>query len=179
MVQGWGLLSDSDIAEAVRLANQALETGKDNPDTLWMAGYTLAYFAGKREAGVGAIERALARNPNSAHAWSSLGWVQFFRNCPDLAVGALERAIRLSPFDPIGYTFTLGLAGAHMAAGQYEDHMKWIDRTLREQSRLVSAIRVQVVALCGDLGRVDEGHAWLERLLQCQPGLMVARLVGT
>ena len=44
-VQGWGSLSDDDIAEAVLLSRQALEAARDDPDTLWQAGYTLFLLA--------------------------------------------------------------------------------------------------------------------------------------
>jgi hypothetical protein len=37
-LQGWGPLSDADIAEAVRLARQAIEVGREDSDALWMAG---------------------------------------------------------------------------------------------------------------------------------------------
>src|SRR5271167_3404238 len=41
-------VSETEIAEAVALARQALEAGKDDPDTLWMAASTLSLFAGER-----------------------------------------------------------------------------------------------------------------------------------
>jgi adenylate cyclase len=58
-VQGWEPVSDAEVAEAVRLARQSIETGKDDPDSLWMGGYTLAYFAGDHVTGLNTIERAL------------------------------------------------------------------------------------------------------------------------
>ncbi len=40
--QGWGSGSPAEIAEAVRLARQAIEAGRDDPDTLWMGASTLS-----------------------------------------------------------------------------------------------------------------------------------------
>src|SRR5262249_28509721 len=59
------------------------------------------------------IERALALNPNSANAWMASGWLSCYRNQPEAAIGAFERAMRLSPFDPLGFSATGGLALAH------------------------------------------------------------------
>ena len=56
-------------AEAVTLAKQAIEAGKDDSDALWMAAFALQLFAGEHAIAATAIDRALTLNPNSAHAW--------------------------------------------------------------------------------------------------------------
>jgi adenylate cyclase len=67
--------SASEIAEAVRLATQVVETGKDQPDALWMAAYTVSFFAGAYATATGMTDHALTLNPNSANAWCIRGWV--------------------------------------------------------------------------------------------------------
>ena len=47
-----------------------------------------------------ALDRALAFNPNAAQAWNGRGNVHAFCNQPEAAIEAIERARRLSPFDP-------------------------------------------------------------------------------
>ena len=42
--EGWQLVSEAEATEALRLARGAIEAGKDDPDTLWMAG-TSSYFS--------------------------------------------------------------------------------------------------------------------------------------
>jgi hypothetical protein len=68
------LSSDGEVAEGVRFARQAIETGNEDLDALWMGGWGLIILAGERAAGLSAIERALALNPNSALAWNFFGW---------------------------------------------------------------------------------------------------------
>ena len=46
-LQGWGPLTDAEVAEGVRLARRAIEAGKDDPDTLWMAANTVSFFTGE------------------------------------------------------------------------------------------------------------------------------------
>src|SRR6516165_8497309 len=70
---GWGSISTDEIGEAVRLATKAVEIGKDDPDVLWMGGFTLALFAGDHATATDAVNRALVLNPNSAYAWSTRG----------------------------------------------------------------------------------------------------------
>src|SRR5215471_5114512 len=68
-VHGWGALSDQDISEACRLARQALEAERDDAETIWQAARTLFYLAGEAAMAAAAFDRALALNPNAAHAW--------------------------------------------------------------------------------------------------------------
>jgi hypothetical protein len=52
--------------------------------------------------------------------------------------------------------------------------VEWADRSLRELPRYVPSVRIKVI-LCAHLGRMEEAHHWLERLLDIQPGLTIGR----
>jgi adenylate cyclase len=162
--QGWGSPSDAEIEESVSLAKGAIETGRDNPDALWMAGWTIGGVAGEHARAAEVIERALALNPNSAHAWMAKGWIGSYLDRSQVAIAAAQRAMRLSPLDPLGYLFKLMLARGHLLDGEYEESMAWVDRSLREQPRFRPTI-LHKVALCGYLGRLEESREWVRRLL--------------
>jgi len=102
------------------------------------------------------------------------GWNSAFLNRPDPAVDALQRAIRLSPLDPLGYLFAAGLAFAHAVAHHYEEAIEWADRSLQQQPRFVIPIRLRT-ALCAYLDRTEEAREWLGRLLELQPGLTITK----
>jgi len=172
-MQGLGAVSEEEIAQAVLLARQAIEAGRDEPDALSMAGSTISFLAGEHSTAVGAADRALALNPNSALAWSVRGWVLGWQNQPDSAIEAHQQAIRLSPLDPLAYSSTGGLAFAHMEAGRYEEAIEWADRTLHAQPRYIPAMRIKLVCLAY-LGRTDDTDDWLKRVLAVQPGLTIA-----
>jgi hypothetical protein len=61
----------------------------------------------------------------AAKGHERVGNVLAFTNAGDKGIDAFRRAIRLSPFDPLGFRFTGGLAIAHMMAGQYAEAMGW------------------------------------------------------
>jgi adenylate cyclase len=166
-------LSPADVAEATQFARRAIEAAKDDPDALWMSGWTIAGFAGEQSVGASAIERSLALNPNSAHAWMASGFVSCFRNLPGPAVEAFNRAIRLSPLDPFGWGFASGIALACMIERRYEEAIGWADRCLHEQPRTTVALRIRV-ASCAHLGRLPEARQWLARLLEVDPGLTIS-----
>ena len=172
IAQGWGAVSDAEIADAVFLARQAIEAGRDDPDPLHMAGLTIAIL-GDHAAGLAAIDRALALNPNCALAWGLRGFVLAIRNQPAPAIEAVQRAIRLSPLDPFAHIFSTGLAVANSAAGRYEEAIEWANRALHAQPRFIVALRVKLASL-GHLGRAEEARDVLERLLALNPGLTIA-----
>jgi tetratricopeptide (TPR) repeat protein len=172
-VQGWGALSDDDIAEACRQARQALEAERDDAETIWQAGWTLFFLAGEAAMAAAALDRALALNPNAAHAWMARGNIHALRNQSEAAIEAIERARRLSPFDPYAFFCACSVAIAHFVARRFKQAVEWADRALHDQPRMVTAMRVKVVALA-HLGRLDEAHVELGRVLAIDPKLTIA-----
>ncbi|MBV9828976.1 MAG: adenylate/guanylate cyclase domain-containing protein [Alphaproteobacteria bacterium] len=174
-IQGWGAQSDADIDEACRLARQALEAERDDAETVCRAALTLFRFAGEAAMSVAALDRALALNPNAAHAWLIRGHIHASRNEPEKAIEAIERARRLSPFDPYASLYAGNIAAAHVAARRFEQAIEWADRALHEQPRMVAVMRVKIVALA-HLGHMDEARAELSRALAIDPKLTIADL---
>jgi adenylate cyclase len=166
-------LTDAEIAEALDFARSAVETSREDPDTLARGGCALALLGGGHAAGMRAIERALALNPSCAYAWGAAARVHCVANRPDAAIAAAERAMRLSPLDPFHFTFEWVLGWALMLAGRYEEAMEWTDRCLHDRPGYQSAIRSRV-ALCGYLGRVEEAREWVKRLLDVNPAMTIA-----
>ena len=159
-------ISEAEVAEAVALAREALEAGKDDPDALWMAAFTLFYFAGEHAIAETAADRALALNPNSAHAWMTRGYVSL----PQAATGieAFERAMRLNPLDRFERGFIGGIAISHLLAGRYEQALDWSVRALREEPGYPAALRTKAVA-CAHLDRIEEARETVLQLLDEQP----------
>src|SRR5262249_14888459 len=116
---------------------------------------------------------ALALNPNAAHAWMARGRIHASRNQPEEAIEAIERARRLSPFDPYTFRFANAIAGAHLAARRFEQAIEWADRALHDQPRMVEAIRPKVAANA-HLGHLDEARAGLRRVLAIDPKQTIA-----
>jgi TolB-like protein len=171
--QGWGALSAADVAEACHLARQALETDRDDAETISHAAWTLFYLAGEAAMAAAVLDRALALNPNAAHAWMTRGFIHAARNQPEAAIEAIERARRLSPFDPYTFVFASNMALAHLAARRFEQAIEWAECALYNQPRNVPAMRAKIVALA-HLGRLDEARAELSRLLAIDPKLTIA-----
>jgi adenylate cyclase len=171
----WIPAEGSEVTEAVQLARRALEISRDDPDVLWAASYTLASIAQEHRAAAHGIDRALLLNPNSAHAWMAKGLVSCFLERYEAGIEHLERAMRLSPLDPLSYVFAVGLAVAYSGLDRYEEALEWAERSLRDHPNYVAARRIKVVLLVY-LNRVDEAREALRQLLELVPGLTIANL---
>ena len=87
---GWLSVTPNEIAEVTRLAQRAVELGKDDAIALAAGGWALAYVVRDLEVGAALIDRALVLNSNLAEAWSFGGWVKNWLGEPE----AGDRALR-------------------------------------------------------------------------------------
>jgi tetratricopeptide (TPR) repeat protein len=168
-LRGWGPISEADIAEAVSLARQAIDAGRDDPDALWMGGWALATMAFEHAPGLSAIERSLALNSNSSIAWMFCGWLHGFANRPGSAIDAFERSIRLSPLDPGRWGAEGGLGFPHLLAGRYEEAVEWAHRALHVNPKATFICGCKAAG-CGYFGRSDEAHQCIRRLSEFVSG---------
>ena len=172
---GWVTDLPREVAEAAKLARQAADLGRDDADALTGAGISLAYVCGDVEGGAALIERALALNPNLALAWTFRGWVSVWRGEPEAAIEYEERAIRLSPTDPLLFIMHSGIAAAHFFAGRYPEALAWAEKSLREQPDSVNTTSVAAAssAFAGDMAAALRAT---ERLRQLAPELRLSNL---
>ena len=129
---GWISDTANEIAEVTRLAQRAVELGKDDAIALAASGCALAYVVRDLEVGAGLIDRALALNSNLAEAWFYGGWVKIFLGEPETAIERFARAMRLSPLDPWVRAMRAGTAHAHFFLGRYDEAASWAAMALQD-----------------------------------------------
>lgn len=173
---GWIADRDRETAEAERLARTAARCGTDDPVALAQAGFALAFVVGALDDGAALIDRALVLNANLAMAWRFSGYVRVFLGEPDLAIDHLERAIRLSPLDPLIFIVQNGIVLAHFFAGRYEEAFSWAQRTLRHNPNYVAATVMAAVS-AAMAARDDEVRRAVGRLHQIDPTSVISNFV--
>jgi len=77
-INGWISDTANAIAEVKRLAQRAVELGKDDAIALAAGGNALAFVVRDLGVGAGLIDRALVLNSNLAEAWNFGGWVKIW-----------------------------------------------------------------------------------------------------
>ncbi|MEJ1934792.1 adenylate/guanylate cyclase domain-containing protein, partial [Nostoc sp. NIES-2111] len=173
-VYNWTDEPDRERATAVRLAQRSAALSHDDPMVLAILG--AAYTVSREfESAATQLGRAVAIDPNSAWAWNRMGWLNANQDRADLAIEQFERAIRLSPFDPLMYMIHLGISTAHFTAGRYEEAVSFGKQCLSEQPNAVWCYRVLVPALTF-CGRLDEARVGLRLLMEAYPGISVTKV---
>ena len=174
-LNGWVVDRTQETSEGARLAQRAVELGKDDAVALSRGGHAFAWFHRDLDNSAAFIDRALALNPNLSAAWNLSGWVRAYRSELDLAIEHQARAMRLSPLDPIFYNMQVGTAFAHFLADRYDEASEWANRALREQPNYPAATRILAAskALAGQSGDAQEAMA---RLRGMDPLLRVSNL---
>src|SRR6266436_138234 len=106
---------------ALRHARQAIAAGGDDAAALATAGFVIAVCGHDFETALTAFDRSFALSSSSALALGLSSIVRAWKGDDATAVEQANRAIRLSPFDPLIYLPYIGLAYAHFAAGRFEE----------------------------------------------------------
>jgi TolB-like protein/Tfp pilus assembly protein PilF len=172
---GWISGTPSEIAEVTRLAQRAVELGKDDAMALAASGWALAHVVRDLEAGAGLIDRALVLNSNLAEAWFYGGWVKNYLGEPEAAIERFAHAMRLSPLDPSLLRMPSGTAHAHFFLGRYDEAASWAAMALRDNADYQPGLRI-AAASNAMAGRPEQAHKALARLRQLNPTLRVSTL---
>jgi adenylate cyclase len=176
-VYNWAADPPSERTEALRLAQKASLTGSEDDPTILTVLGAAQTIVGNHSIAARLLEKALALDPNSAWAWNRSGWLQAYLGNADAAIEHFERALRLSPFDPMNFNAFMGIGGAHFVAGRYADSVQWVEKGLIERPTATWVYRLLVPALAL-LGRQDEARACVLRLLDEYPDLTITRVVS-
>jgi adenylate cyclase len=123
------------------------------------------------------LEKALMLDPNSAWAWNRSGWLESYLDRADTAIEHFQRAVRLSPFDPMNFNAFIGIGAAHFVAGRYPETVLWFEKGLLEQPSATWVYR-NLVPAYALLGREAEARAGLSRLLQEYPDLTISKVMS-
>src|SRR5262245_17632761 len=160
---GWTLDRAKEVSEALRLARQATELGRDDAIALARGGIVLAYTGSELEDARGFIDRALELDSNLAAAWHFSGWVCVYFGDTERAIEHQSRALRLSPFDPLRGNMQAAAAYAHLFAGRYQEAVACARSAIRDQPHFLAGFRA-AAASSALAGRLDDARAAMARL---------------
>ena len=172
---GWFSGTANEIAETSRLAQRALELGKDDADVLCGSGWALAFVVRDLAVGAGLLDRALMLNSNLAEAWRCSGWMKNWLGEPKLAIDHYARAMRLSPLGRWLVDIQSGIAHAHFFLGRYDEASSWAAMAMQDNPDFQAGVRISA-AINAMAGRPEEAHETVVRLQRLNPTLRVSTL---
>ena len=160
-------------AMARSLAERAAEMSVDDPIILAVLGAVHTFIRNHGTARV-LLERAVTLDPNAAWAWSRLGWIENYTDQPQKAIGSFERALRLSPIDPMNFNNYVGMGSAHEVAQEYDKAALFYRRALEERPNASWIYRHLASSLSGG-GRIQEAKQALAEMMRHYPDLTVSK----
>jgi adenylate cyclase len=163
--------------EAVRLVRLALCLDDSDPETLARAAVVSANMVGDSESETELADRAVALNPNSHLAWAGRGHVYRIAGLPEEAVRSFERAIRMSPVDPLLHRALAGLASALVELRRFDEAIVVGKKAIRQNPSYSAAYHCLTSAFA-HLGRDAEARKAAARVLELDPGFTISAWIA-
>jgi TolB-like protein/DNA-binding SARP family transcriptional activator len=153
-----------EIERALDLARQSVSyDGRDSMGH-WCLGRAL-FLSREHDQALGAIDRALATNPNYAQGHYARGFVGIHAGQDEAALPRLEQAQRLSPFDPLLFAMKASRAVSLANRGHHEEAAAWAVRASQEPNAHfhIYAIAAGCLELAGQSVDARKNALWAQR----------------
>jgi class 3 adenylate cyclase len=164
-----GGFDEADKIAGLQHARAALSSGTDDAMTLAVAALVIGLLSKDYKAALSAIERALLFNPSSAAAlyWGAL--IHGSGGNSAAATAYANRAMRLSPFDPLAFSAHAALGNVAFREAHYDEAANFYAKAVECNPRFSTLYFLQAVALAL-ADRVEEASPIVEQLLAREPG---------
>jgi Flp pilus assembly protein TadD len=160
------------VHRAGELARHAAELDDEDPWAHLALG-NYCFIERRTEEAVREYLKAIDLNPNFAIAYGSLGRALVFDGQSEDAVNYFQKALRMSPHDPLIAIFYSGMGTANYYAHRYDEAIEWCRKGIRERPGYTAVHRI----LCASLamaGRTEDTEAAAATLRQLQPNISIA-----
>jgi len=162
----------ADSAAASVCAERALDCDPDDALALAVDALVAAWSRHDLDTAERRLAKARASNPNEPLAWLWNAMVHAWRGRGPEAVQSADRALSLSPLDPMIYYFNSLASTANLIGERYERAIELATRSLRENRLHTPTLRTLAAALVLS-GRLNEARETVHELRELEPGLTV------
>ncbi len=169
-----GELTEAYRDKALSHARAVQTLQSEDSSTLAHAAIALAMASRDFEAALELIARAIAINPSSAHAHGHGAVINTWAGRYETAIALAERALRLSPFEPLAVMPLAATAGARLMLADYEAAIAAARRALQLYPTHAPSHLITVASLVRS-GRAQEARAAASRYLEIAPSYRVGK----
>ncbi len=174
-LMGWPGAQEEDRETAKRLARLAIAHGGDVPLALVVAGAVRAVLTRDHDLALAAADRAVMIYGNSALVLGFDALTRCLCGAYPAAIEHAEKALRLSPLEPLVYHASLALALACLLTGRPEEAVAHAQKAIEGNQHL--AFSYCVLALgAARLGRTEDAAEAVRRLVRAAPGFRIGTL---
>jgi TolB-like protein len=171
-----GGLHEETKQAALEHARAAIAAGGDDAAALATAAFVIAVVEYDYDTATAAFDRSFGLSNSSALALGFSSIVRAWMGDDATAVNQAERAIRLSPFDPLLYLPYIGLAYTHFAAGRFAEAADAAGKAAQSNPRFTMPYVLHTAALA-NLGDRDHARVVAERLRELEPSITVSSAI--
>ena len=166
---------EADKAAGIRHARAAIASGTDDATALAVAAFAMGILSKDYKTAVSVIERALSLNPSSAaaHYWAAL--IHASSGNFAAVTAHANRALRLSPFDPVAFVAHTALGHVAVVEGRYDEAASQYAKAVLANPRFSVAYFCQAIALAL-AGREEEAGPIVRQLLELSPGFRSSKV---
>ncbi len=172
--QGWSADRAGDTARLEAAARDAVRLDPFAARALALLGHSRTILARDYGEARQLIGRALSAAPNDAQVWLWSSPTYAFIGEAREAIRRAERAIALSPQDPLLFRHEHFLSIACYAAGDMSAAAAWGLSSVRRNPNYTSALRMAAAALAA-IGRVDDARLLTRTVLALEPEFRTAQ----
>ena len=173
-IYNWSSTMAATKVETLRLAKLAASLSGDDPLVLTVLGAAYSIVNDHNSSKV-LLKRAVSLDPNSAWAWSRLGWSKCYSGKSEEAIEHFETALRLSPYDPMNFNCYIGIGTAYAVSREIDNAILYFERGLSENAEAIWAYR-QLVPTYMAAGRTEDAQNGVRLLLQTYPKLTATKV---
>jgi TolB-like protein len=177
VTMGYAVDPQFDRKEAIRLFRLALSIDDSDAVTLANAAIVSAFMVGDCDGEIEMADRAVALNPNAFEAWLGRGWVYRIAGLPEEAIRSFERAIRLSPVDPLLHRCFIGMAMALIELGRFDEAIVAARKAVRQNPSHPTSYRCLACAFA-HLGRDTEARQAAVDVLEHDPSFTISTYIA-
>jgi len=159
---------DTERAAALRHARFVITSPTDDATALAIAAFQIFLLSKDHEAALSSIERALSLNPSCAAAHYFGALIYAFNGKPAAATAHADRALQLSPFDPLAFQAHVALGFVALLEARYDQAASHYARAVHGSPRFGVLYFNQAIALAL-AGRLQEATPIVRRGLELQP----------
>ena len=171
----WPSAQPDDRKTARRMAQVAITGGADAPLALALGGAVHACLTRDHDFALAAVDRAIMINTNAALVLGFDALTRCVCGAYDTAIEHAEKALQLSPLEPLVYYAGFALAFACLLSGRTEEAVAHARKAIEGNRNFVFPYCALALG-CARLGRADEAAQAVRGLVRAAPRFRVASL---
>ncbi|MES2958826.1 MAG: adenylate/guanylate cyclase domain-containing protein [Pseudomonadota bacterium] len=174
MIRGLATVPQREREEARRRADQAIERDADSGSAWSLRGLVQAFNEHDLVKAEASYAQALDCNPSESLAWLYMATLRSWQGRGPEAAVAAQRALALSPLDPMRYYFESLAAAAMLADARYAEAITLAQSSLRVHRGHTPTYRVMTIAQMLS-GQPDDARRTMALMRESEPTLTVAQ----